>query len=224
MRSSGQSSRCSGRQESGNRGSRRAAASRDGLTASSVSDGPAMLPAGLAVVPARAVPAADCSCVVGPAARAAGDFGSGVGLAGLIAGSADFSGSAVQLAVSAGLDVGLAGPAVAASSVSARTAAGRVVAVAVCSDSAVGPVVAAASADFAVLVATERAVVAAHAVAAAVARAVVVASLLAWLPFVPVVRTQGQSQPKIRTILPFRSLQISSLKVPQLQARRRVHK
>src|SRR5271165_6799958 len=207
MRSSGQSSRCSGRQESGNRGSRRAAASRDGLTASSVSDGPAMLPAGLAVVPARAVPAADCSCVVGPAARAAGD-----------------SGSAVQLAVSAGLDVGLAGPAVAASSVSARTAAGRVVAVAVCSDSAVGPVVAAASADFAVLVATERAVVAAHAVAAAVARAVVVASLLAWLPFVPVVRTQGQSQPKIRTILPFRSLQISSLKVPQLQARRRVHK
>src|SRR5271165_5685635 len=202
MRSSGQSSRCSGRQESGNRGSRRAAASRDGLTASSVSDGPAMLPAGLAVVPARAVPAADCSCVVGPAARAAGDFGSGVGLAGLIAGAADFSGSAVQLAVSAGLDVGLAGPAVAASSVSARTAAGRVVAVAVCSDSAVGPVVAAASADFAVLV----------------------ASLLAWLPFVPVVRTQGQSQPKIRTILPFRSLQISSLKVPQLQARRRVHK
>src|SRR5271165_3003148 len=197
MRSSGQSSRCSGRQESGNRGSRRAAASRDGLTASSVSDGPAMLPAGLAVVPARAVPAADCSCVVGPAARAAGDFGSGVGLA---------------------------GPAVAASSVSARTAAGRVVAVAVCSDSAVGPVVAAASADFAVLVATERAVVTAHAVAAAVARAVVVASLLAWLPFVPVVRTQGQSQPKIRTILPFRSLQISSLKVPQLQARRRVHK
>src|SRR5271166_3288331 len=216
MRSSGQSSRCSGRQESGNRGSRRAAASRDGLTASSVSDGPAMLPAGLAVVPARAVPAADCSCVVGPAARAAGDFGSGVGLAGLIAGAADFSGSAVQLAVSAGLDVGLAGPAVAASSVSARTAAGRVVAVAVCSDSAVGPVVAAASADFAVLVATERAVVA--------ARAVVVASLLAGLPFVPVVRTQGQSQPKIRTILPFRSLQISSLKVPQLQARRRVHK
>src|SRR5271166_4145240 len=192
MRSSGQSSRCSGRQESGNRGSRRAAASRDGLTASSVSDGPAMLPAGLAVVPARAVPAADCSCVVGPAARAAGDFGSGVGLAGLIAGAADFSGSAVQLAVSAGLAVGL--------------------------------VVAAASADFAVLVATERAVVAAHAVAAAVARAVVVASLLAWLPFVPVVRTQGQSQPKIRTILPFRSLQISSLKVPQLQARRRVHK
>src|SRR5271166_1131340 len=182
MRSSGQSSRCSGRQESGNRGSRRAAASRDGLTASSVSDGPAMLPAGLAVVPARAVPAADCSCVVGPAARAAGDFGSGVGLAGLIAGAADFS------------------------------------------DSAVGPVVAAASADFAVLVATERAVVAAHAVAAAVARAVVVASLLAWLPFVPVVRTQGQSQPKMRTILPFRSLQISSLKVPQLQARRRVHK
>src|SRR5271165_5588229 len=210
MRSSGQSSRCSGRQESGNRGSRRSAASRDGLTASSVSDGPAMLPAGLAVVPARAVPAADCSCVVGPAAR--------------VAGAADFSGSAVQLAVSAGLDVGLAGPAVAASSVSARTAAGRVVAVAVCSDSAVGPVVAAASADFAVLVATERAVVAAHAVAAAVARAVVVASLLAWLPFVPVVRTQGQSQPKIRTILPFRSLQISSLKVPQLQARRRVHK
>src|SRR5271166_2919894 len=185
MRSSGQSSRCSGRQESGNRGSRRAAASRDGLTASSVSDGPAMLPAGLAVVPARAVPAADCSCVVGPAARAAGDFGSGVGLAGLIAGAADFSGSAVQLAVSAGLDVGLAGPAVAASSVSARTAAGRV---------------------------------------AAVARAVVVASLLAWLPFVPIVRTQGQSQPKIRTILPFRSLQISSLKMPQLQARRRVHK